>query len=148
MEAFISLSPESTYSTGNILRLPVSMRDCLFENERKLSVFQRYSYTNCLAECRSEMIFKLCGCVPYHLPYNGTLPICQMDKIECVLNNKNVYSGALPGLNNTINQTWATLTIADSPCDCLPDCQLQQYPAEITSAFLNRTYALNTLTFL
>lgn len=78
----------------------------------------------------------------------GSHPICQMDKITCVIENKNVYSGALPGLNQTQNLTWSTLTIADSPCDCLPDCQLQQYPAEITSGYLNRTFAFNTLTFL
>lgn len=75
MEAFISLSPESTYSTAAVLRLPVEMRNCLFENEKKLNIFQRYSYVNCLAECRSEMIFRLCGCVPYHLPYNGTYKV-------------------------------------------------------------------------
>lgn len=170
MEAFISLSPESTYSTPAVYRLPISMRNCLFENEMRLNVFQRYSYINCLAECRSDMILKLCGCIPYHLPNNGgvnsfqliyytylwllewfwmlnfegTHPICQMDNILCVIENKNVYSGALPGLNASS----ATMTIADSPCNCFPDCQLQQYPAEITSGYLNRTFAFNTLKFL
>lgn len=71
MEAFISLSPESTYSTPAVFRLPVDKRDCLFETEVKLGVFQRYSYINCLAECRSELVFNLCGCVPYQLPNNG-----------------------------------------------------------------------------
>lgn len=81
MEAFISLSPESTYSTSAVFRLPVPMRNCLFENEMKLTVFQRYSYINCLAECRSDMLFKLCGCVPYHLPYNGRFCVAGVSRI-------------------------------------------------------------------
>lgn len=71
MEAFISLSPESTYSTPDVRRLATKDRNCYFEDEVKLGVMQRYSYINCLAECRSEMIFRECGCVPYHLPNNG-----------------------------------------------------------------------------
>lgn len=74
----------------------------------------------------------------------GSHPICQMDKIRCVVANKHLYSGAVPSLNGTLT----TMTIEDSPCDCLPDCQLQQYPTEITSAMMNRTYAFNTMNFL
>lgn len=71
MEAFMSLSPESTYSTTAVGRLAIPLRNCLFVNEKRLNVFQRYSYVNCLAECRSDMILELCGCIPHHLPNNG-----------------------------------------------------------------------------
>lgn len=147
MEAFISVSPESTYSTDDVRQLPIYDRNCYFENEIKLNVMQRYSYGNCLAECRSEIIFKLCGCVPYNLPNNGTYPICQMNQIACVQKNKHIYIGALPGLNRTY-VTLSNVDITDTPCKCLPDCQLNQYPSEITSAYLNRTFAFSSSALL
>ena len=70
-EVFISVQPESTYSTSNILHLPSDERDCAFDNEIQLATMQKYTYTNCMAECRSKLYLKLCECVPHNLPNNG-----------------------------------------------------------------------------
>lgn len=70
-----------------------------------------------------------------------------MNVIPCVLEQKAIFSGALPGLNTSVNLLSSDDNIK-IPCNCLPDCQLQQYPAEITSANLNRSFAFNSLTFL
>lgn len=71
VEAFIAISPESTYSTADVYRLPVEQRQCLSMDEVRLPVMQKYSYVNCLAECRSNILYMRCGCIPYNLPNNG-----------------------------------------------------------------------------
>lgn len=71
LEAFISLSPESTYSTRAVYHLPLSERECYFPEEGKRTVLSRYSYINCMAECRGRLIYELCGCIPYQYRNNG-----------------------------------------------------------------------------
>lgn len=90
LEAFISLSPESTYrqavfpklmpfwlsysclySTQAVYNLPLKERECYFPKEGKTNIMSRYSYVNCMAECRSKLIYELCGCIPYQYPNNG-----------------------------------------------------------------------------
>lgn len=75
LEALINISPESTYSTSAIRRLPTHERNCLFSDEHQLNVMQKYTYTNCMAECRSTLIYNLCGCIPHSLPNNGCIEI-------------------------------------------------------------------------
>ena len=65
------LIQESTYSTEDIFSLTPETRNCIDNREIKLNVMSNYSYVNCLAECRSNLIYKLCGCIPYNLPNNG-----------------------------------------------------------------------------
>lgn len=146
MVAFISLSPESTYSTEEVRRLHTKERNCYFPDEIKLNYTQKYSYTNCLAECRSTLAFKICGCVPYHMANNGMYPICQMNQLSCILSHRGIYNGALPGLNATVLDE-SKLNIKETPCKCLPDCELNQYPSEITSAYFNRSFAFSFSSF-
>lgn len=88
LEAFINISPEATYSTDDIYNLPKQERNCLSADEVSLNYLQKYSYINCLSECRSSIIYELCGCVPYNYPNNGTMPICEMDKLMCIQKNR------------------------------------------------------------
>lgn len=67
------MSPESTYSTPAIRTLGVQDRNCYFKDEVKLNVMQSYTYTNCMTECRSNLLYKLCDCVPYNYPNNGKI---------------------------------------------------------------------------
>lgn len=140
MIAYVTVYPETTYSTSAVRQLAPDVRYCYFHDEHRLNHLQRYSYVNCLAECRTEIAYRLCGCVPYFLPNNGSYRICEMNEMECVRENRPIYFGALPGLNKTVVGT-AQPSIHHTPCDCLPDCQLNQYPTEITSASLNRTFS-------
>lgn len=71
LEAFISVNPESTYSTSAVYNLAPKERQCYFPKEGKTEIMSRYSYINCMAECRSRLIYELCGCIPYQYPNNG-----------------------------------------------------------------------------
>lgn len=62
--------------------------------------------------------------------------------MDCIQRNKFIYNAALPGSN------LSSATMADSSCDCLPDCELLQYLSEITTGRLNRDYSFNSMTFL
>lgn len=147
MIAYIFAFPESTYSTPEVRHLQPQTRLCYFSDEHKLSYFQRYSYINCLAECRAEIAYRFCSCVPYFYPNNGTYQVCEMKDMQCIRQHRSAYAGALPGLNKTIIEK--VDSDADfMPCDCLPDCQLNQYPSEITSADLNLTYSITKLSLL
>lgn len=143
MLAFLMVYPETTYSTPEVRRLAPNVRFCYFHDEYKLRYFQRYTHLNCLAECRSEIANQTCGCVPYFLPNNGSYRVCEMNDLMCIRENRGAYFGALPGLNKTILGPVADIDEhhIHIPCGCLPDCELNQYPTELTSATLNRTFS-------
>lgn len=42
-------------------------RGCLFEDENHLKYFTKYSKPSCFEECRSNLTFKACQCVPFFL---------------------------------------------------------------------------------
>ena len=71
-EAYLSIAPESTYSTEDVFQLPPDIRNCLGSDESAMDIFAKYAYINCLAECRSAIVNFKCGCVPYNLSNNGT----------------------------------------------------------------------------
>lgn len=144
MCGFMMVYPETTYSTDAVRRLEPKLRNCYFGDERKLGYFQRYSQLNCVAECRAEMAYRLCGCVPHFLPNNGTYRICEMNEMMCARENRTTYFDILR--QQYKRQVVGYLGKFDEnamhfPCDCLPDCELNQYSSEITSAVLNRAFS-------
>ncbi|XP_055907034.1 pickpocket protein 11-like [Eupeodes corollae] len=141
-ESFVRIVPESTYATPSVAEMPIKQRNCLFANEKKLQVMQRYSYINCLMECRVAMIFKACGCIPPNLPNNGSYPVCSFNEYACVINNRDILIKAIPSLENTIIRGTSRLP---SNCDCLPDCELNQYPSDITMGKLHTKFAANNI---
>lgn len=40
-------------------------RDCIFEDERKLKYFNKYTKENCIQECKVNATIHICDCVPY-----------------------------------------------------------------------------------
>lgn len=148
--SFITVYPETTYSTPEVRSLAPDVRQCYFHDEHKLNYMQRYSHINCLSECRTEIAYRLCGCVPYFLPNNGSYRICEMNELACVRENQPIYFGALPGINKSIIGPIGKVdtNMHHAPCNCLPDCQLNEYPSEITSATLNRTFSNSRIALL
>lgn len=85
-EAYLSIAPESTYSTDDVFDLLPSVRNCYKADERSMDMFAKYSFVNCAAECRSAIVNNLCGCVPYTLPNNGTSKSIEFNFILNILN--------------------------------------------------------------
>lgn len=80
-QVFLSISPEEIYSTPEIMNLPIERRKCIFSSERKLIdptgnvvsnlTYARYSYINCVTECRATTIKAKCQCIPYYYQQTG-----------------------------------------------------------------------------
>ncbi|XP_037912013.1 pickpocket protein 11-like [Hermetia illucens] len=101
---------------------------------------KRYSYVNCMAECRAVLTYDLCKCLPMRYLNNGSFPSCGMESIFCIMENINVFTGAIPGLNETILRRH---DFRKGRCECLPDCELNLYPTEVASADLIRPKSIN-----
>uniref|UniRef100_A0A182T9F6 Uncharacterized protein n=1 Tax=Anopheles maculatus TaxID=74869 RepID=A0A182T9F6_9DIPT len=145
-ESFITLTPTATYATDDALSFDPSVRNCYERSERVLSVLQRYSYVNCMVECRAASIYAKCGCVPYHLPNNGSLRNCEMKDMECVVRLRHLYQTAVPALNGSVERI-SYRSIAP-PCGCLPGCDKVQYPSQMVTGVMNRSFSFNALSFL
>lgn len=77
----------------------------------------------------------------------GTFPYCMPKDIPCVVNNRNLFAVSIPGVTNISELTTDHMT--NNLCSyCLPDCQMFQYPAEITFGKFDRKYSFNSIAFL
>ncbi|KAK9889769.1 hypothetical protein WA026_007148 [Henosepilachna vigintioctopunctata] len=86
----ISFSVKQTYTTEDARQLSVKQRHCVFPNERKLEVDHIYTYTACTRQCRMDSAMKICKCIPYFYPINGTTSryrYCEVRELECISNN-------------------------------------------------------------
>lgn len=109
-----------------------------------MDVMQRYSYVNCMAECRSAIVNEFCGCVPFTLPNNGSYPKCKVSALKCVRANAFRYKGSMFQLNNDTSENSRNLR---RKCRCLPDCTFYTYPSEITAGLLDREFSFNSMSF-
>ncbi|XP_014211229.1 sodium channel protein Nach-like [Copidosoma floridanum] len=156
VQNFLGISPEETYSTRGVLELQVRDRDCIF-SEKELSkelkllkknyTWIKYTYTNCLNECRANTTITECGCVPYYIPQNGNR-VCNLRDVQCLKRIRVFYDTPWPGLKmNSSNFTDFEIDISNRPCACLPDCRLYRYPVDSTQGILRKSILENHKTF-
>lgn len=74
--SFLTVKPIEIYSTKDIKR--VSNKQCTYNEENTIPdnlkrnfISSRYSFINCLTDCRATVIKKECGCIPYYYPQNS-----------------------------------------------------------------------------
>lgn len=82
-EALISVTPEMTYSLQEVYREDVETRRCYKYDEIRMNAMSRYSFINCVAECRRLILAEACGCVPYNMPRNYSIRVCQLSDMRC-----------------------------------------------------------------
>lgn len=146
VEAYISVIPEATYSTVEVQDKELEIRNCFKEGEVQLSTMKKYTYVNCLAECRQQIVYKECGCIPYRFPNNGTIPVCAVNQLDCVDKLKPVYRSAAPDVNITLPGIYHTMN--KHSCGCMPDCDFYSYVTEISTGVFTRESAVNSESFL
>ncbi|BFF93891.1 sodium channel protein Nach [Drosophila madeirensis] len=139
-ESFVRINPESTYATNDIRRMDLSLRNCLFGSEREMRGLKRYSFINCMFECRVVMILDLCGCIPPYVHNNGSFKVCDVLDANCMIQGKRLFSHALANLNISLSIVRETNSF---PCGCLPDCQSNHYVSESTMGRLDVSYFAN-----
>ncbi|KAI4498236.1 hypothetical protein M0802_006722 [Mischocyttarus mexicanus] len=117
-EIIAKLDPTALSSSTEILNLPTTVRGCYMAKSPNKN--HRYRADNCFIHCREAITRKLCGCVPFSasvMETNTDLRICNLTHISC--------------LARITLQTY-TLTLQDSECDCLPDCEKISYKVAVT----------------
>uniref|UniRef100_A0ABD2WFA5 Sodium channel protein Nach n=1 Tax=Trichogramma kaykai TaxID=54128 RepID=A0ABD2WFA5_9HYME len=132
VQELLDVSPESTYSTGQVRSLPVRVRDCIFSDEpvgsaalRQLELehsWNSYSYVNCLNSCRAKIVLDNCGCVPHYLPKNA------------------LYDSSWPG--KIVDPEQMDLDIEERPCGCMLDCSNYRYPVDSSEGILDQSRVL------
>lgn len=75
----LSVVPTVVISTDDIRDLAVESRNCWFHDERNLGYSDRYSFQNCLSECRAQMIVKFCNCMPFYYPKIGMVKMIKLN---------------------------------------------------------------------
>nr|XP_032293688.1 pickpocket protein 11 [Drosophila virilis] len=136
-ESFVRINPESTYATKDIRQMDLRWRNCLFGTERKLDGLTRYSFINCMFECRMRMTLKLCGCLPSYLALNASMKVCGVLNFNCMIESKRLFSRALANLDAPLSVVRQTNSF---PCNCLPDCESNLYVSESTMGRLDISY--------
>ncbi|XP_063706216.1 sodium channel protein Nach-like, partial [Culicoides brevitarsis] len=129
---YLGVMPDYTYSKEEVLTKEISLRKCYDDSEVDLNVMRRYSYKNCMNECRRLITYKLCGCVPYNYPRNGTLPICNAVENQCIMKNYHLINEAEPQLN--ISLDFIHHTYHETTCRCLPACKYFTYSVTPTQS--------------
>ncbi|EDV94103.1 GH25067 [Drosophila grimshawi] len=122
-EVHLMLKPYSTHATAYLDSLEPNTRGCYLSNERSLFSFPAYSQDNCLAECHSERVYHICGCVHPHMPKRSHWTLCQLAQLQCL--QQQVIS-------------WDQL---QSLCNCLPPCQFNRYEVHTDVAALDASQA-------
>ncbi|XP_054744360.1 pickpocket protein 11-like [Anastrepha obliqua] len=136
-ETFVRISPESTYASNDVKKVNSKLRNCLLPHERKLLLMKRYTFINCMAECRLSILYNRCGCIPMGLPNNGSFRICVLSQMHCIMKTRDIFTLAIPTINRTLMKLQKT---HEFPCGCLPDCEFASYPSELTRGRLDSRY--------
>ncbi|KAF3426092.1 hypothetical protein E2986_12150 [Frieseomelitta varia] len=128
--AFLSIKPVEMRSAADITYLDPNLRQCIFHSEANEIIGNnwnehfvpvKYSFINCLTNCRASFIKNICGCVPYYYPqniwYDTSWPGMDMSP------------KALPHVN---------LDGYGRPCACMPDCDFYRYVIENSAGDLDK----------
>lgn len=61
----VKVSPSVSESSRELGWMRPTIRNCFFTDERRLSITEVYTQTNCLLECRLRTMVRMCQCLPY-----------------------------------------------------------------------------------
>ncbi|KAI4482325.1 hypothetical protein M0804_008876 [Polistes exclamans] len=160
-QAFLSIAPEETYATLDVKDLAISTRNCVFSDEgdrilknknieyRRLTS-EKYSYVNCMAECRANTIKKKCDCIPYYFP-PSEVRVCNLKDVKCLSIHRSWYDTSWPGKNIDVEQVNLEKNLNEidkRPCGCVPDCTLFRYPIDVSQGILDDNISFDGFHFL
>ncbi|CAB3246177.1 unnamed protein product [Arctia plantaginis] len=115
-ESYLFLRATDTYCSSDVQLLPVSSRECLFDDERKLPFFWYYHDSDCELMCQVLAVKDSCDCWLFFLPFLGIDNTCKATHIPCIMNvKKNMY-----------------LWLNSEQCHCPRNCVSRKYHADVT----------------
>lgn len=90
-EIFVNV--EISIADESIRSIDIKKRQCYFEREMKLRFFKFYSEMNCLAECKTLITLKKCGCVPHHYVRTKDMKVCDLKGMHCTRDSNEKLNG-------------------------------------------------------
>ncbi|XP_018797892.1 PREDICTED: pickpocket protein 11-like [Bactrocera latifrons] len=89
----IHTTPSIIQATTLLKNENLQLRQCYLRTERKLLAFAEYTQQNCFSECRSEKVFKICGCVPPLWPRAQNWTVCTLLEASCIMAQIGLFGG-------------------------------------------------------
>lgn len=84
-ETKVRIQAEKVESEKYVRYISKNSRNCLFENEMRLELYNEYTQRNCVVECSAGALLAHCGCLPYFKPMmHGNETICDILDSTCV----------------------------------------------------------------
>ncbi|XP_063702433.1 sodium channel protein Nach-like [Culicoides brevitarsis] len=136
-EVRLAVEPTVIESTENVERMPLSQRICLFPEERETEMSDDYSFSNCLSECRANIVIKTCGCIPFYYPTFdenvSRIPMCQLKDSPCLHKNRGLFQSIQVSTEEFLRQqaeNGNTTRKNGLECDCPPTCSSVTFDVE------------------
>ncbi|KAM3968439.1 sodium channel protein Nach [Aphomia sociella] len=137
-EVLIALSPERTYATPGIRSFKPNQRKCYYYDELQIGIFSKYSFHNCMAFLKVELLRSFCNCIPFYFPMEGQHRVCNFNDLECV---ESLLKSTHPSMEKKKHDFYA------QELRCLPECEHYDYPLEVALGALANNVQLNGLPF-
>ncbi|XP_072930534.1 sodium channel protein Nach-like [Epargyreus clarus] len=146
-EVLIALSPEGTYTTSGIKSFRPDQRQCYYSNEIQLGNFRRYSFHNCMAYQKIEIIRQMCDCVPFFFPMKEYHRTCNFHDVDCLDKVTSVFALRMYTEGLLSSNLTDYVDKLDNVFQCLPECEHYDYPLEVALGKLARNVPLDGLPF-
>ncbi|XP_033179584.1 sodium channel protein Nach-like [Bombus impatiens] len=75
------------YSIRSIMSYALEKRDCVFEDEMT-SLRMFYTYSDCIVDCKTQDMWKICKCIPFFLPNRESRRVCNLEDVPCLSQHK------------------------------------------------------------
>ncbi|XP_025196306.1 sodium channel protein Nach-like [Melanaphis sacchari] len=97
-------------------QVDIKQRNCRFPDENNLKVYNVYSYSACIVNCRAEAQLKMCNCTPHYLKIPGT-PVCGIEGLGCITEHSEIFRALKTHDFNKLGLV----------CNCIPSCTEPEY---------------------
>ncbi|XP_075153892.1 pickpocket 10 [Haematobia irritans] len=113
------LAPEITTAENFETDATIRQRNCRFSHESNLPHFPVYTKNICMQECRLQLVYKMCKCIPHFYPNRIKNPkrVCDYKALRECLPQHESYFLKLYRTRSGSNE----LELA--PCDCDQSCK-------------------------
>ncbi|XP_049958176.1 sodium channel protein Nach-like [Schistocerca serialis cubense] len=117
---------QEVFNERDVHDLSIGQRRCRFPYENNLAVYDKYSYSGCIVQCRKDAMMKLCNCSTHQMPKARPEEHCNLREILCIGSHED-YLSVLRSSTGVRNALF---------CPCTTSCEDQI----ITSTYGSLTY--------